>query len=58
MQAKACSGWFCEELEPAFEDLKTTHLHRFNVDWFDDFSPVLNNGMLFARQHDEGNWPG
>ena len=49
------------ELKPALDDLKATPLRRFthnfvrfnttpgDVDWFDDFSAVLNNARLAAR---------
>lgn len=49
------------ELAPAIEDLKKIEFKKFkhnflrfnvaqgNVDWFDDFSPVLNNARLAAK---------
>jgi hypothetical protein len=49
------------ELQPAVEDLKHTPLKKFthnflrfnvapgDVDWFDDFSPVLSNAKLAAK---------
>lgn len=49
------------ELQPALADLQATHFHRFthnflrfnttpgDVDWFDDFSAILNNARLAAQ---------
>ena len=49
------------ELQPALDDLKATPWHRFthnflrfnttpgDIDWFDDFSAVLNNARLGAQ---------
>ncbi len=59
-----------EELAPALEDLKATHFTRFtenflrfntapgDVDWFDDFSAVLQNARLAARIAREGKCRG
>lgn len=50
-----------EALQPALDDLHTTHFRRFtdnfvrfnvtpgNVDWFDDFSAIVNNARMTAR---------
>jgi len=58
------------EVQPAIDDLKATPFKRFthnflrfnvtpgNVDWFDDFSPVLNNARLAARVAREGKGAG
>jgi len=58
------------ELAPAIEDLKQTKFKKFthnflrfnvaqgNVDWFDDFSPVLNNARLAAKVARIGNAAG
>jgi hypothetical protein len=49
------------EIQPALDDLKATRFERFthnfhrfnvlpgNVDWFDDFAPIVSNAVLFAR---------
>lgn len=49
------------ELKPAIDDLRATPFHRFtenflrfnvlpgDVDWFDDFAPVLHNAALAAK---------
>ncbi len=54
------------ELEPALADLRATPFHRFthnflrfctvpgDVDWFDDFAPVVANASLVARFAREG----
>ncbi len=48
-------------LQPALNDLKATHFHRFtdnflrfdatpaDVDWFDDFSPIIHNAAVAAQ---------
>jgi hypothetical protein len=58
------------ELQLAFDDLKATAHRRFthnflrfnvtpgNVDWFDDFSPILQNARLAARLAREGKCAG
>src|ERR1017187_3924840 len=58
------------ELASALEDLKATPHHRFdhnflrfnvtpgNVDWFDDFSAILQNARLAARLAREGQCAG
>ncbi len=58
------------ELEPAIEDLKATpfkhfseNFLRFNVvpgdvDWFDDFGPILNNAKLAAKVAHDGKCRG
>lgn len=58
------------ELQPAIDDLKATPFHRitenflrFNVlpgdvDWFDDFGPVLHNAELAAKVAREGHCRG
>ena len=58
------------ELAPALEDLKATESRRFthnflrfnvtpgNVDWFEDFSAVLNNARLAARLAKTGKCQG
>jgi hypothetical protein len=58
------------ELQPALDDLKATPFKRFthnflrmsvtpgDVDWFDDFSSVLNNARLAARIAREGKAAG
>jgi hypothetical protein len=58
------------ELRPDLEDLKATPFRRFthnflrfnttpaDLDWFDDFSPVLNNARLAARAAREGKCQG
>ncbi len=58
------------ELQPALADLKATKFGRFkhnflrfnsspgNVDWFDDFTPVLKNAALAAHVAKEGGCPG
>src|SRR5437588_8036064 len=55
-----------EELKPALDDLKATPFHRFtdnflrfnvtpgNVDWFDDFSAIVNNARVAAKVAREG----
>lgn len=57
-------------LQPAIEDLKATPFKKFtenllrvdvtpgNVDWFDDFSPILNNMKLAARIARQGGCRG
>jgi hypothetical protein len=59
-----------EDLGAAFEDLKATPCRRFthnflrfnvtpgNVDWFDDFSPILNNARLAGDLAREGKCSG
>ena len=59
-----------EELGPAIDDLKATLFDRFtdnflrfnttpaDVDWFDDFAPILANAQLAARVALEGNCRG
>lgn len=59
-----------EELRPALEDLKAAPFRRFrhnflrfnttpaDIDWFDDFSAVLNNARLAARIAREGRCRG
>ncbi len=58
------------ELQPALNDLKATRFHRFrhnflrfdvtpgDVDWFDDFSAVIQNARLAARIAREGRAKG
>ena len=58
------------ELAPAIDDLKHTPLKKFthnflrfnvapgDVDWFDDFSPILNNAKLAAKVAREGKAAG
>jgi hypothetical protein len=56
------------ELRPAIQDLQATSFGRFNhnflrlnvsgVDWFDDFSTVVNNARLAARAAREGRCKG
>ncbi|MGQ9487658.1 MAG: hypothetical protein ACUVSE_07875 [Armatimonadota bacterium] len=58
------------ELRPALEDLKATRFRKFkhnflrfnttpaDIDWFDDFSAVLNNARLAARIAREGRCAG
>ena len=55
------------DIQPALDDLKATpftrfthNFHRFNVlpgnvDWFDDFGPIVSNARLFARITKEAN---
>ncbi|MCL5284022.1 MAG: hypothetical protein M1330_04850 [Armatimonadetes bacterium] len=57
-------------LQPALHDLKATHFHRFtdnflrfdatpaDVDWFDDFSPILHNAAVAAQLAKEGGLKG
>lgn len=59
-----------EELRPALEDLRATPFRRFthnflrfnvvpgDLDWFDDFSAVLQNARLAAWVAREGHCPG
>lgn len=59
-----------DELKPAVEDLKATKFRRFtdnflrfnttpaDRDWFEDFSPIVNNGRLAARAAKEGGVKG
>jgi hypothetical protein len=59
-----------ESLQPALADLKATRFRRFtdnflrfnvtpgNVDWFDDFAPVVNNARLAARLVRQGRLKG
>ena len=59
-----------EELKPALDDLKATPRRRFtenflrfntapaDLDWFDDFSAVLNNARLAAQTAREGRCRG
>jgi hypothetical protein len=59
-----------EQLQPAIDDLKATRFDRFtdnflrfnttpgDVDWFDDFSAILNNARLAARVAREGKCRG
>jgi hypothetical protein len=59
-----------DELRPAIEDLKATRFDRFSdnflrfnttpadVDWFDDFAPILANARLAASVAREGNCRG
>jgi len=58
------------ELRPALHDLQATRFHRFtnnfirfnvtpgDVDWFDDFSAILQNARLVARLAREGKCRG
>ncbi len=58
------------DLRPALEDLKATRFGRFrhnflrfntcpaDIDWFDDYSAVLNNARLAARLARQGGCPG
>jgi hypothetical protein len=58
------------ELQPAVDDLRATRFRRFthnflrfnttpgDVDWFDDFSAILNNARLAARVAHEGKCRG
>lgn len=58
------------ELKPALDDLKATSFKKFtcnflrfnvtpgNVDWFDDFSAILQNARLAARMAREGKSKG
>jgi hypothetical protein len=58
------------ELQPALDDLKATRFRRFrhnflrfnvtpgDVDWFDDFSPILANTELAARVAKQGRCAG
>jgi hypothetical protein len=58
------------ELKPAIDDLRATHFRRFthnflrmnttpaDLDWFDDYSPVLANAQLAARVAREGRAAG
>ncbi len=59
-----------EELQPAIDDLKATRFDRFtdnflrfnttpaDLDWFDDFSPILQNARLASRVAREGKCRG
>ena len=58
------------EIRPAIDDLKGTPFHRFtdnllrfnvspgDVDWFDDYSAIVNNAELAARIAREGHCAG
>jgi hypothetical protein len=58
------------QLQPALDDLKATQFHRFtenflrfnttpgDVDWFDDFSAIVNNARLAAQMAHDGKCRG
>src|SRR5262249_45796641 len=69
-QAWGRRAFTAAELKPALDDLKATPFRRFrhnflrfnttpaDIDWFDDFSAVLNNARLAARIAREGRCAG
>jgi hypothetical protein len=69
-QAWGRRGFTIAELQPAIDDLKATRFDRFtdnflrfnttpaDLDWFDDFTPILANARLAAQVAREGNCRG